>query len=226
MKVLVAAAHADDEVLGCGGVIARLIDEGNDVRVVFFTNGVGARKGQLPVDVIDRRSAAEQAIGILGAKLLSSFSFSDNAMDGTPIIEIIREFEDVLRGFEPEVLFTHHAGDLNVDHRLVHEVVMTACRPQPDSGVREIYSFEVASSTGWSSPSMGNSFQPQRFIDISTTWDRKQKALEAYSQEMRAYPHARSIEAMEALVKYRGSQVGMVMAEAFVVERQVIKELL
>ena len=225
-KVLILAAHADDDILGCGGTMAKHSDQGDEVSVLFLTNGVGARgKGDSISQNIDfRDQAAEKALAIVGAKLLDRLDFPDNAIDSLPRIKVIRAVENVINIYRPDVIYTHHGGDLNVDHRRALEAVMTACRPQPESSVSKIYSFEVASSTGWQGNTLFNPFVPNHYVEITEQLDRKMEALGAYEEEMRAFPHARSIEALQHLARWRGSQVGVAAAEAFVVERQICRK--
>ena len=222
-KVLILAAHADDDILGCGGTMAKHSDQGDEVSVLFLTNGVGARgKGDsIPQNIDLRDQAAEKALAIVGAKLVDRLDFPDNAIDSLPRIKVIRAVENVININRPDVIYTHHGGDLNVDHRRALEAVMTACRPQPESSVSKIYSFEVASSTGWQGNTLFNPFVPNHYVEITEQLDRKMEALGAYEEEMRAFPHARSIEALQHMARWRGSQVGVAAAEAFVVERQI-----
>lgn len=226
-NILVVAAHADDEALGCGGTLARHVVEGDAVFVAFLTNGVGARHspddGSIASAAESRQRASIQALAALGITEdhTVAFDFPDNAMDGMPLIEITRKIEALIEAKQPTIVYTHHPGDLNVDHRCAYEAVMTACRPQPGMCVRAIYSFEVPSSTGWAGHSKGVAFDPNLFKDISDYWPQKLAALKAYSEEMRPAPHARSIEALDALAIYRGSNVGCHRAEAFAVERIV-----
>jgi LmbE family N-acetylglucosaminyl deacetylase len=195
------------------------------VHVIFLTDGVGARtKNDLGATDAAARSASSMAalaiLGVLEANV-TTFSFPDNAMDSVPRLEIVKAIESVVSRVQPEVVYTHHSGDLNVDHRYAYEATMTACRPQPGFCVKEIYSYEVASSTAWGGVSFGRAFIPARYVTIENYIVQKIKALEAYHEEMRDFPHARSIQAVQALARYRGSQVGVAGAEAFVVERIV-----
>jgi LmbE family N-acetylglucosaminyl deacetylase len=147
--------------------------------------------------------------------------FPDNRMDSLELLDIIKEIESAVYKLKPEVVVSHHSGDLNIDHRIVHEAVMTACRPQPGHPVKRILSFEVASSTEWQSPAHSTPFLPNWFEDISGTLDVKIKALKAYHSEMRKWPHARSVKAVEYLAKWRGASVGTSAAEAFVLLREL-----
>jgi LmbE family N-acetylglucosaminyl deacetylase len=222
-RILVVAAHADDEILGCGGTMAKHADAGDEVSVLFMTDGVGARSkgGAGAVDAGQRSVASERALEIVGAKVLCQMALPDNAMDALPRIDLIRSIEPIISAYQPDVIYTHHGGDLNIDHRRVLEAVLTVCRPQPGMVTNSTYSFEVASSTAWAGSSIANHFTPQYWVDISLQAERKIQALQAYHEEMRTFPHARSIEALEHQMRWRGSQVGVEAAEAFVVERQI-----
>ena len=216
-RVLVVAAHPDDEVLGCGGTIARHVGKGERVQVLFVADGVSSRGNQ--EGILGRCDAARKACRILGAGEPDFLSLPDNRLDDLPLLEVVQKIEEYLASFNPQVIYTHHSGDLNVDHTVVHRAVMTSCRPQPGCSVREIYSFEVLSSTGWLPHNNGGSFQPNFFVDISATLKSKISALRAYDMEMRPFPHSRSYDSVEYLARCRGVAVGMEAAEAFMVER-------
>lgn len=211
--VLVVAAHPDDELLGCGGTIARHARDGAKVHVLFMTDGVGAR-GSSGGEAA-RRKSAEAALKILGAEAPVFLNFPDNAMDGVALLDIVKKVEETFARVKPTIVYTHHGGDLNVDHQVTHRATMTACRPLPGFSVRAIYGFEVLSSTEWSL----TPFQPSRFVAIDI--ELKLKALREYHQEMREAPHARSYEAVKALAVVRGASAGLPAAEAFSVLRLV-----
>lgn len=218
--VLVVAAHPDDEVLGCGGTIARLTEAGVTVHVLFFTDGVSARPDAAQSDAAaPRKQAAITSLALLGVHAPEFLQFPDNRLDTVAMLDLSQSVERVLARVAPVTVLTHHAGDLNVDHRCVHEAVMTACRPQPGHRVRSILCFEVSSSTEWRSPGLGTAFVPQLYVDISAHLRVKLEALDAYRVEMRAWPHARSPRAVEHLAGWRGSTAGMEAAEAFTVAR-------
>ncbi len=212
--VLVIAAHPDDEALGCGGAIARHAAEGDAVHVVFMAEGVGSRNGELAQALNERNRAKALALRILGVSSSHSLDFPDNRMDSLPLLDIVQPLERIVREIRPCTIYTHHRGDLNVDHSVTHQAVMTACRPQPDSTVREILAFEVMSSTEWSGPGP-LIFEPNVFIEITHHWSKKRQALEAYALEMRQIPHSRSIEHLDVLARHRGVCVGVNRAEAF-----------
>lgn len=219
-NVLVVAAHADDEVLGCGGTIARHVAEGDRVQLVFMADGVNSRVVAMPQTIDQRNSAAEAALRILGAEKAHYLGFADNRMDSVAMLDIVYALEPLVNQFCPHTVYTHHRGDLNVDHRITHQAVLTICRPQPGNPVREILAFEVMSSTEWA----GHGelpFTPDVFVDITNHWEQKRKALKAYAMEMRAAPHSRSVANIEALARHRGYCVGVAVAEAFMLVRSL-----
>jgi len=218
--VLIVAAHADDEALGCGGTIARHADEGDSTYLVLMADGVNSRTGASKADMELRRSAAERAQKILGITEVHHLSFPDNRIDSIPLLDIVQELEPVVQRIAPSVIYTHHDGDLNIDHRRTQEAVMTACRPHPGCSVKEIYGFEVLSSTEWATPQT-KPFTPTLYVDISAQFPTKLAALEAYAEEMRSTPHSRSVAHVEALAQHRGYSIGVQVAEAFVVYRVI-----
>ena len=220
MTVLVIAAHPDDEALGCGGVLARHSGQGEEVHVLFLADGVTSRDEAGEAEAGARAAAAFEAAKALGAKPPRFAGMPDNKLDTVPLLDVIKAVEEALAETAPDVVYTHHGGDLNVDHRIAHQAVLTACRPQPRSPVRAIYAFEVPSSTEWND--QPEVFIPNRFVDISATLDAKMKALACYAGEMRPFPHPRSVEAIEALARWRGASAGLEAAEAFHVIRRVV----
>lgn len=217
--VLVVAAHSDDEALGCAGTMAKHIDSGDEVHVLFMTNGVGARENHY--DQIELRSnAAERVMGVIGVKSMDNCDFPDNSMDTIPLIEIIKKVENKIVEVKPNIIYTHHIGDLNVDHQVTHKAVITACRPQPGAFVKEIYTFEVLSSTEWQSPHLFP-FVPNVFVDITSFIHIKKAALEVYADEMRQEPHSRSITNAINLCSLRGNTVGLKYAESFMLMRNI-----
>ncbi len=219
-KVLIVAAHSDDEVLGCGGTIAKHTEYGDKVYVVFMTNGVGSRSSVSRKDIDKRYQAAKKASKILGVSSTKFFDFPDNKMDTVPLLDIVQSIETVVDEFRPEIIYTHHIGDLNIDHQITHNAVITACRPQPEFCVKKIFTFEVPSSTEWQTPGC-NSFTPNLFVNIDEQIKLKELALSAYSDEMRPVPHTRSIENILRIDACRGSSVGLRYAEAFMIIREI-----
>lgn len=219
-NILVVAAHPDDEVLGCGGTIAMHNFQGDKIYVVFMTDGVKSRTQFSDEDVINRADASKSVQSILNIENMNFLGFEDNKMDNVPLLQIVKKLEAIINEIQPTIIYTHHYGDLNVDHQLTHNVVMTACRPLPNFIVKEIYGFEVLSSTDWSN-SQKFSFKPNYFVDISKHILKKIGAAKAYNDEMREPPHSRSIKHIEVLAQHRGFSVGVEMAEAFEVYRLI-----
>ncbi len=221
-RVLVVAAHPDDEVLGCGGTLARHVASGAVVQAIFLADGVGARGGDVAAAMATRREAAHAAADILGTLPPMFLGFPDNRMDGTPLLDVIQRVEEVAAAFGPDVVYTHHGGDLNVDHRIALQATVTAFRPLPGGGVRAIYTFEVPSSTEWGTRDTDRAFDPVRFVDIRDVLSVKIRALACYGDEVRPFPHPRSPRGVEALATVRGTVVCLEAAEAFGVVRQVV----
>jgi N-acetylglucosamine malate deacetylase 1 len=223
--VLIVAAHPDDEILGCGGAMARHAAAGDTVHVVIVAEGATSRDdvrdvAARAVDLADLKSCATAAAAELGAQPPILLGLPDNRLDSLPLIDVIKPIEEIGRRLRPHVVYTHCAEDLNVDHRIVHQAVLTAFRPQPGESVIALYAFEVPSSTEWRFAGGASAFTPQRFVAIDAA--RKRAALGHYPSEMRPWPHARSLEAVEALARWRGASVGLPAAEAFMVVRETI----
>jgi N-acetylglucosamine malate deacetylase 1 len=217
--ILVVVAHPDDEVLGAGGTLARHVAQGDEVFVTFLADGVGAR-GDSPATAESRAAAARSAARVLGTREPRFLGFPDNRLDTLALLDIVKAIEQVIADINPDTVYTHHSGDLNIDHVICQRSVMTACRPLPQSRVRRIFAMEVVSSTEWN-PDNTLLFNPTRFVDIEPTMVVKHRALEAYAEEMRPFPHARSYQALESLARWRGVSVGLTSAEAFMVLRDV-----
>jgi LmbE family N-acetylglucosaminyl deacetylase len=223
-EILVIVAHPDDEVLGCGGVIAGHARAGDTVRVVIMAEGVTSREGAIShADaLLDLRVAAKKANEILGTSELVMEGMPDNRLDTLDRLDVIQSVEAHIKRWQPTTIYTHHVGDVNVDHQVVHHAVVTACRPQPGCSVNRLLFFEVTSSTEWQPPGSGLPFLPNWFVDISETLDVKLAALEAYRTEMRDWPHPRSLRAVEHMASWRGASVGVSAAEAFSLGRQIL----
>ena len=218
-SVLVVAAHPDDEVLGCGGTMARLANEGHEIRSAILAEGMTSRyqqREQADKKILSHlHTNAQQAADKVRAKELVLCKMPDNRLDTVPLLEVVKLVEDLLERFNPSVIYTHHPGDLNVDHGVVHRAVLTATRPIPGQHVREIYAFEVPSSTEWAFQRVEPLFRPSVFVDISATLETKVAALACYDTETRKFPHPRSPEAVRAIATRWGSVAGFQAAEAF-----------
>lgn len=225
MNVLVVAAHPDDELLGCGGTAARLSQEGHSVYLSILGEGITSRHKEreaADVGAIESLHTASQRVAdLLGAKQLSLHDLPDNRFDSIPLLELIKIVEELLARWRPEAVYTHHGGDLNVDHRVVSQAVMTATRPIAGQTVRDVYMFEVASSTEWAFQQLSPAFRPNVFVDISNTLNRKLEGMRQYESEIRKFPHPRSSEALTAIAQRWGSVAGCKAAEAFELVRSL-----
>jgi len=224
--ILIVAAHPDDEILGCGGSIAKWVEDGHKVHVLILAEGSTSRdktrdRTSHQKELAHLASSAKKAAKIIGIHSLNLMDYPDNRMDSIDLLDVVKTIESFVEKIQPNIVATHHSGDLNIDHRIVFQAVITACRPQPDHSVKCILSFEVPSGTEWQSPIAGSFFLPNWFEDISQTLELKIKALEAYKSEMRKWPHARSLKAVDYLAKWRGATVGYEAAEAFMLIRKL-----
>jgi LmbE family N-acetylglucosaminyl deacetylase len=225
-RVLVVAAHPDDEVLGCGGSIARHIECGDAVTVVLSAEGVTSRDSDRNAskrlnELQLLRQTASKANNALGVNDLRFLGFPDNRMDEVPLIAIVKEIENIKSEINPTIVYTHFPLDLNIDHRLTAEAVLTAFRPQPNENLKILAFFEVLSSTNWSWQNPSSTFSANMHLNIEKQLNKKIDALAAYECEMRDWPHSRSIEALRHLAALRGSNVGVAAAEAFVIARWI-----
>ncbi|AFY69683.1 LmbE family protein [Thalassoporum mexicanum PCC 7367] len=224
MNILVVAAHPDDEMLGCGGTIARHTRVGDQVHILILAEGATSRDPQRFVakrqeEMSALATAAQQARQIVGAHSTQLHDFPDNRLDHCDRLDVVKVVEQKIDQIQPELIYTHHGGDLNIDHQYAYQAVITAARPLPRGVVKTILCFEVASSTEWQVPP---SFLPNWYVDITETLDTKLAALVAYHMEMREFPHARSIDTIEHLARWRGANVGVAAAEAFMLARHII----
>lgn len=226
MNILVVATHPDDEVLGCGGSMAVWAQARHDVHVVILAEGATSRdktrnRETRSEELTLLEQGAHAAGEILGVTSVKVLDMPDNRMDSLDRLDVIKTVEREIERVKPEMVVTHHAGDVNIDHQITHGAVVTACRPQPGHCVRRLQSFEVPSSTEWQPSGSAPVFQPTCYVDISKTLDLKIKALEVYASEMRQWPHSRSVKATEHLARWRGASVGCDAAEAFQLMREV-----
>ncbi len=225
--ILVVAAHPDDEILGCGGTICHHLANQDEVVVLFISEGVSARSvpGQLKdwtLEIERREHAAFAVAQYLGCRPPKFLRRPNLRIRDTPMLDLVKEIEAAIEDIRPTSIYTHHSGDLNSDHRLTHEAVITATRPLPTQSVRAIYAFETPSSTEWSSLGIGPAFVPMRFVNIADHMDKKIEALALYEFELRPFPHPRSREAITALARSHGSRIGCLAAEAFIVIREIV----
>jgi LmbE family N-acetylglucosaminyl deacetylase len=217
MKILIIGAHPDDEILGCGGTIARLVKEGNIAYSVILGEGITSRYNKREVqksnnELNELNNQMYKANKIIGIKKVYKFEFPDNRFDTIPLLDIIKTIEKIKNDIRPDIIFTHYKDDLNIDHKITYEAVLTATRPMKNEPVKTIYSFEVPSSTEWKYPL---NFSPNVFFDISKTIKEKLNALSVYQSEIKEYPHPRSLKAIKAYAQTWGIKVGFDFVEPF-----------
>lgn len=226
-RYLTVAAHPDDEVLGCGATMARLSQRGDEIHVVILGQGVMSRYDGDPAHAqseLDRlREQSREAAAAIGVSSIELEALPDNRFDQVALLDIVKMVETHINRLEPDVVFTHHHSDLNVDHRLTCQAVVTAARTVPGQKIRDVYSFEVPSATEWSFGATGGQFQPNMFVNVSETMPAKLDAMSKYTAEVRQFPHPRSKRALEATAARWGSVAGMGAAEAFVIVRSLRK---
>ncbi len=220
--VLIVVAHPDDETIGMGGSIKKHINKGDEVYVISMTDGVGSRDLSSSKEVKSRIESAKLASIILGFKWEKSHYFADNKLDSYPLLEVVKCVEDAKSKYNPTIVYTHSNADLNIDHRVIANAVLTAFRPQPNENCREIRLFEVPSATDYGNNIITGFFTPNLFISLEKKhWEAKLSALKAYKNEIREYPHSRSLESIQNLAKLRGNQIGVNMAESFQIVRKI-----
>lgn len=224
-NVLVIVAHPDDEILGVGGTVRRLADEGKIVRAVILAEGLTSRKAARAEtgedELLELQEDARKATKEVGYKSIDFCGFPDNRMDTMGLLDIIKTITKYIEMYNPDTIFTHHRGDLNIDHRRTCEAVLTCCRPVGKYNVQRIYAFETPSSSEWNF-NCKNPFCPNVYFNISDTLKAKICGMACYRTESTIYPHPRSSEALTALAQYRGSNVGFQLAEAFMLLRETI----
>jgi LmbE family N-acetylglucosaminyl deacetylase len=220
-RVLAVAAHPDDETYGLGGTIRRHVLGGEAVTVLFLTDGVGARHSVTE----PQQAAARRACACLGVEAVRFAEMPDQRLDALALIDVVRPISEAVKELRPSIVYTHHRGDANQDHRAVFSATMVAVRPFGDNPVEQVLCYEVASSTEWAAPLSDSAFLPNVFVDISNTLEEKLRAVEAYRDtfmsEVKPFPHPRSPEAVRVYAQSRGVSVGMVAAEAFVLVRRL-----
>jgi LmbE family N-acetylglucosaminyl deacetylase len=217
-QVGVIVAHADDELLGCGGTIARLADRGVCINLLVLADGETARKDldqhQQKILIEKRKDACRKVASFLGIENCFFLDLPDNRLDSVDLLDITQAIEAFLFKHRPSLVITQHSSDLNLDHEITSRAVLTAARPVGGHHVCELIAFETPSSTEWAF-SAAPGFRPDCFVDVSTSFDQKIAGLKYYAAEMREAPHPRSTSSLKALGKWRGAQSGFQFAEAF-----------
>lgn len=236
MKILVIVAHPDDEVLGMGGTIAKHVAKGDKVHIVYLTTGITSRRNsgyksksgyqvdkknsaQMDKEIQKLKNNALKSCKTLGVKSSNFYDFPDNELDKISRLQIIKTIENEIEKFKPDQIFTNHYGDLNIDHRIVFESCLTACRPISDK-TPSLFAFGVISSMEWNYPS---SFEPNYFVNISKYFKKKIQAMKSYKNELKKYPHPRSLEGIRITAEKWGTVCGYPYVEPFEIIRIIDK---
>ena len=226
-RLLVVAAHPDDEVLGCGGTLAKATHLNAKVKVVFLGEGVSAR-----FDIGDYNNSeflaqskqrTNESISALKSLGIYEYSFSNRLccqFDSRPILELVKEIESHFDDFKPNIVLTHNPSEVNIDHQITYRAVETACRPNRNNCPDEVYTFEIPCSGSWT---FDTTFKPNVYVNITPFWDKKINAWKCYEGEARPFPFPRSTEGLKTLAQYRGMASNLELAEAFKLSRRIIK---
>lgn len=224
MNILVFAPHPDDEILGCGGVIAKYTQNGDNVTVCVVTSGqppifdnTVAKTNGWPHNIYPEIMKSHE---LLNVKETVFLEYPAAALEDIPRYKLNGRVNDLIQRVKPEIVFIPHFGDMQKDHTLVSEAVMVAVRPRGTHRVKKVYSYECLSETEWNIPHVSNLFIPNTFVDITDVFERKLEAMSCYQSQLAPFPEARSLEAVEALAKLRGSTMGVKRAEAFMLIRE------
>lgn len=213
-RILVIAAHPDDEVLGCGGTMALHARAGDEVSVIITCTG---RSADASSNGIAQQSYTQRAMDALGVRDFRLLGFPDQRLDTLPLTEIITPLEQVVRELQPSIVYCQYGGDVNRDHEILFKAILVATRPL-EQFIDAIYAFDTASSTEWAYP---RSFVPDTWMDISAALDAKLEAMSCYESELRDYPHPRSLEALRHRAEAFGNQCCMKAAEVFMTVRRI-----
>jgi N-acetylglucosamine malate deacetylase 1 len=236
LKILIIVAHPDDEVIGMGGTILKHREKGDTVKIIYLATGITSRRKSGHVNVSDYKFSkkesdvmkkeieklrvnAKNSCKCLKVTKQKFYDFPDNEMDSIPLLKVIKVIEKEIDEIKPEIVYTHHYGDLNIDHRVVFNAVLTACRPI-NSSVREMISFYNSSSTEWNYPSK---FNPNYFVNITKQLSYKINAMKEYREELREFPHPRSLKNLKNTAQYWGSISDCIAAESFEIIRKIEK---
>lgn len=227
-KIMIVAAHPDDELLGLGASMHKLINNLQvETHVVILGEGLTSRADKRDTENWKKelkihQNNIKEAQKCIGYQTVNTYDFPDNRFDSVALLDLVKTVEKEKSEFQPEIIFTHHGGDLNIDHQKTFEAVMTACRPMKGELVRSIFTFETPSATEWSAPTQPSPFVPNVFIDVSEKdVEAKIDGMEKYQFEKRNYPHPRSPKSLRIRAQYRGLTVGCEFAEAFCLVRSV-----
>tara|TARA_B100000787_G_C16183891_1_gene293454 strand:+ start:90 stop:770 length:681 start_codon:yes stop_codon:yes gene_type:complete len=223
-KIMLVAAHPDDELLGSAGTLLFYKKRGYNIKIIFLSDGESSRnisENKKKILIKKRKSQAKKISKLCKFTEPVFAEFPDNRLDTIPMLTIVKFVENEIKKFKPTIIITHNENDLNIDHKLTFEAVVTATRPSTKTFVKSIYCFETPSSTENNFSKIKVNFNPNLFFDISKFIDQKIKLLKIYKDEIKSYPHSRSLEGIKVLAKYRGTQIGVKYAEAFYILREL-----
>lgn len=225
MNILVVAAHPDDEVLGLGGTLLKHTAAGDKVFILILTDGHSSRNAHILdekalAEIEARKQACIKCADILGASDVRFYSFDDQRLDTYPLIELVQAIEKYARTVDPDIVYIHHSGDVNKDHKVMFEASITAFRPVTGKNIR-LLAYETFSSSEWGLPVEKVSFLPNVYYDITDFLDKKIEAVKCYAMELREYPHPRSVEGIRIAAQYRGAVIARPAAEGFVLLREI-----
>ena len=219
MRVVVIAPHPDDEVLGCGGTIAKHVSHGDEVYVVIVTRGIAPLFSEESVEQV--RDECRKADTYLGVKETIFMDFPAAMLEEVPRYKFNEDFTKLIQELKPDIVYLPHRGDMQLDHKMTVDAAMVALRPKYEHSVKRIYAYETLSETGWDIPNVENEFIPSSYNDIDHFLDKKIEAMKIFKSQIAEYPNPRSVESIKALAIYRGTTVGVKAAEAFVVLREI-----
>ena len=220
-RILVIGAHSDDEVLGVGGTVLQASKLDSQVDVLIVTDSVSTQYESASIMGVRRVSHLTECCEILGVNSVTQWEYPDMKLDTIAHVDLNRKIENFLLERKYDTVFVHHRNDINKDHRILFDSVMVATRPVPSQTIKAIYCYYTPSSTEWGAHGGSSIFCPNMFVDVSNVLSKKLEALNKYKDELREYPHPRSIENVENVAKYFGAQVGLKAAEAFQIIRNI-----
>jgi LmbE family N-acetylglucosaminyl deacetylase len=219
-RTLVIAPHPDDEILGCGGVIARLADEGGEVHVAVVTKGQEpAFTATMTATVRAEAEAAHRHLGVFKTHWLDQPAAM---LAETPHADLNAALRAIVQDVLPQTLLVPFVGDIHLDHQLIFLSALVAARPHQPDFPTTILAYETVSETNWNAPYVTPGFRPQVFVDIGSQLQRKLEAMAMFRSQLRDFPHERSLETLKALAVIRGTSMHRSAAEAFVSIRQIL----
>lgn len=215
------APHADDEVLGCGGVIARHVHDGDETAVAILTNAaLGAPDKYSPAEIMQLREEARSAHLVMGVHNTLFEDLPAPRLDTVPMFRIVDTITRIIKRQQPHVVYIPHCDDLHLDHWAINRAAQVACRPRSGSTVRRLLAYETPSETEWGNVRPGEAFVPNWFVDISRFLEQKLRAMQCYASQLKSFPDPRSLEGIKALATWRGATAGFEAAESFMLIRE------